>query len=84
MDPAETLRQALRAKHRAWSAYELARRSELPPGESTEQWSEHVKELRASAEAADAEMLRLRPPTEARTQEGQEGYVPPLGPELSN
>jgi hypothetical protein len=84
MDPAETLRQALRTKHRAWRAYELARRSELPPGESTERWSEHVKELREAAEAADAEMLRLRPPVEAPTRQTHEGYVPPLGPGLSN
>jgi|HubBroStandDraft_3_1064219.scaffolds.fasta_scaffold1143660_2 hypothetical protein len=84
MDPAETLRQALRNQHYARMAFQEAKTKEVPAGESPEEWSKHVEDLRVAAEEADAEMKRLRPEEPLTDEPSDVTYQPPIGPGLSN
>ena len=84
MDPAETLRDALRKQQHTRRVYQEAKARPLPPDESPEQWSRHVEDLREAAEAAEAEMDRLRP-AQSKADHPHDGeYQPPMGPDLSN
>ena len=83
MDPAETLREVLRRQKYARRKYDDAKRREPSPEQTPEQWSEHVRELREAADAADQEMDRLRPKT-APTEMVDDEYVPPMNPGMSN
>jgi hypothetical protein len=84
MDPAETLRQALRKQHYARRAFQEAKTREVPSGESPEEWSKQVDDLRVAAEEADAEMKRLRPEEPVSDDTSDVAYQPPIGPGLSN
>jgi hypothetical protein len=82
MDPAETLRAALTRQHHARRNYDEAKNQEIPE-ESPEERALRLEDLRAAAEAADAEMDRLRPAKPPTDDRQQEGISPPMGP-LSN
>ena len=84
VDRAETLRQALRKQQHARREYQEAKSKELPPGESPEQWAQRVQDLREAAETAEAEMNELRPVQSKVVRPPDEGYQPPMGPDLSN
>ena len=84
MDPAETLRQALRKQEHTRREYQEAKNREQPPDESPEQWSRHVQDLREAAEVAEAEMDQLRPVQPNADRSPDEEYQPPMGPDLSN
>jgi hypothetical protein len=84
MDPAETLRLARRVQIYTRKQYEEAKDKELSDDESSEHWSQHVKELQEAADAADAEMARLRPEGPQSDDDAGEGYAPPIASEWSN
>ena len=84
MDPAETLRQALRNQHYTRRAFQEAKTREVPPGESPEEWSQRIEDLRVAAEQADAEMKRLRPEEPLPDHTSDVSYEPPIAPGLSN
>ena len=84
MDPAETLRQALRNQHYTHMAFQEAKTREMPPGESPQEWSKRIEDLRVAAEEADAEMKRLRPEEPLPDDTSDTEYQPPVGPGLSN
>ena len=84
MDPAETLREARRKQDHTRRVYEDAKRKVLSPDESAQEWSQHLHELQEAAEAADAEMLRLRPERPRADDSTHDGYVPPMAPGASN
>jgi hypothetical protein len=83
MDHAETLRQALRQQRYARRKYEDQKRRVPAPEQSSEQWSEHLEELRHAADEADDEMDRLRP-KKPETDTSEDAYVPPMNPGMSN
>ncbi len=84
MDPAETMRAALRQQVSTRTRYDETKVRPLSPDESEEQRAAQLEELRIAAESADAEMARLRP--EKRDGQGSERqtYTPPMSPDLSN
>ncbi len=84
MDRAETLRQALRKQNHARREYEEVKDRELLPEETPEQWSTRVRDLRETAEAADAEMTRLRPNHPRTDGPSEQKYQPPMEPGFSN
>ena len=84
MDPAETLRQALRKQQHARREYQEAKSRNVAPGESPEQWAQRVQDLREAAETAEAEMDQLRPVQSKVDRPPDEAYQPPMGPDLSN
>jgi hypothetical protein len=84
MDPAETMRAALRQQVSARRRYDEARVRQLAPEETPEQRAAQVEELRVAAESADAEMARLRPEKPDAEGSGREAYTPPMSPDMSN
>ena len=84
MDPAETMRAALRQQVSARKRYEEAKVQPLSAEESEEQRAAQLDELRAAAETADAEMARLRPQRPNPADSEGETYTPSLSPDLSN
>ncbi len=84
MDPAETMRAALRQQVSARRRYKEAKVRQLSPHESEEQRAAQLEELRLAADSADAEMARLRPEKPDADASEREAYTPPMSPELSN